>query len=254
MVGEIISESWARSNRYTRARSSESADNLRWGFSRAAWPQYDYSPSGRLAIVIHTNSWSGLRRSYSDGKTQSIETMLPEIIAGLAEHAAHLRERRRADEERERQYREAELRRKREEAFGAREKRRLEFVDAIHQQLLERSKLSAVLAHLETATTEDPNRAQSIQAWIRRRIQQIDALTSPEFLDLSARSAKLGFVEPPNASNGGDAGNYHSYSSSAQLRFWSIDEEKELATSIGALEWATRLGLVPESETEVPRS
>jgi len=25
MVGEIISESWARSNRYTRARSSESA-------------------------------------------------------------------------------------------------------------------------------------------------------------------------------------------------------------------------------------
>src|SRR6266478_3198837 len=26
MVGEIISESWARSNRYTRARSSESAD------------------------------------------------------------------------------------------------------------------------------------------------------------------------------------------------------------------------------------
>jgi len=29
MVGEIISESWARSNRYTRARSSESADGLR---------------------------------------------------------------------------------------------------------------------------------------------------------------------------------------------------------------------------------
>ena len=29
MVGEIISESWARSNRYTRARSSESAGNER---------------------------------------------------------------------------------------------------------------------------------------------------------------------------------------------------------------------------------
>src|ERR1700682_2918599 len=34
MVGEIISESWARSNRYTRARSSESAasDRYRWQF------------------------------------------------------------------------------------------------------------------------------------------------------------------------------------------------------------------------------
>lgn len=237
----------------TAAELKRKDDNLRWGFSRAAWPQYDYSPSGRLAIVIHANSWSGLRRSYSDGKTQSIETMLPEIVADLAEHAAHRTERRRADEERERQYRGAEIRRKRAEAFGAREKRRLEFVDAIHEQLLERSRLSAVLVHLETASTEDSNRAQSILAWIRRRIQQIDALTSPEFLDLSARSAKLEFVEPPNDLNGGDAGGYH-YPSSTPLHFWSIDEDKELATSISALEWATRIGLVPENESDVPRS
>lgn len=227
-------------------------ENLRWGLSRAAWPQYDYSPSGRLAIVINTNSWSGLRRAYSDGKTQSIETMLPEIIAGLAEHAAHLRERRRADDERERQYREAEIRRRRQEAFSAREKRRLEFVDAIHEQLLERSKLSAVLAHLETAMTEDTNRAQSIQAWIRRRIRQIDALTGPVFLDLSARSAKLGFVEPPSDSNGGSVESYYGYPSTTPLHFWSIDEGKELATSISALEWATRAGLVPEIESDAP--
>ncbi|WP_315806776.1 MULTISPECIES: hypothetical protein [unclassified Bradyrhizobium] len=224
-------------------------DNLRWGLSRAAWPQFDYSPSGRLAIIVHTNSYSGLRRSYSDGKTRSIETMLPEIIAGLAEHAAHLRERRRADEERERQYREAELRRGREEAFNAREKRRLEFINAIHEQLLERSKLSAVLAHLETAVTEDTNRAHSIEAWIRRRIQQIDALTSREFIDLSTRSAKLGFAEPPIDANGGGEGGYYSYASTTPLHFWSIDEEKELATSTSALEWAIQAGLVPEGKS-----
>ncbi|WP_316395232.1 hypothetical protein [Bradyrhizobium sp. 33ap4] len=234
----------------TTAELKRKDDNLRWGFSRAAWPQYDYAPSGRLSVVIHGNYYSGLRRTYSDSKTKLVETMLPEIIAGLAEHAAHLRERRRADEERQRQYREAEVRRAREEAFSAREKRRLEFVDAIHEQLLERSKLSVVLAHLETAIAEDSNCAQSISVWIRRRIQQIDALTSPAFLDLSARSAKLGFVEPPNDRNGIDSGGYYSFPSTIQLRFWSIDDENELAKSISALEWATKAGLVPESESD----
>ncbi|MCK1564294.1 hypothetical protein IVB08_10020 [Bradyrhizobium sp. 173] len=182
----------------TAAEFKRRDDNLRYGISKDPWPKYDYSPSGRLAIVIQANLWSGLRRTWSDGKTQKVEAMLPEIVAGLAEHGALLRERRRAAEESERQRREAEARRRREEAFNTREKQRLEFVDAIHEQLLERSKLTAVLAHLEQSATEGRNRTESISEWIRRRIQQIDALTSPEFLDLSARSAKLGFVEPPN--------------------------------------------------------
>lgn len=236
----------------TPAELKRKEDNLRWGNSRAAWPQFDYSPSGRLSIVIHANSWSGLRRTYSDGKTQSVEAMLPEIVAGLAEHAALLRERRRAAEERERQHREAEARHKREEAFSAREKRRLEFIDAIHEQLLERSKLAAVLAHLESSAVTGENRAKSISAWIRRRIQQIDALTCPEFVDLSARSAKLGFKERLTDSNGADPGGYYGYLSTPRLQYWSIDEEKELATSISALEWAAQAGLVPESESDDP--
>lgn len=116
----------------TAAELKRKADNLRWGNSRDPWSKYDYSPSGRLAIVIQANLWSGLRRTWSDGKTQKVEAMLPEIVAGLAEHGALLRERRRVAEESERQRQEAEARRKREEAFNAREKRRLEFVDAIH--------------------------------------------------------------------------------------------------------------------------
>jgi hypothetical protein len=75
----------------TAAELKRREDNLRWGISRPPWPKYDYSPSGRLAIVIHANSYSGLRRTYSDGKTQSIEAMLPEVIAGLVEHGALLR-------------------------------------------------------------------------------------------------------------------------------------------------------------------
>lgn len=223
-------------------------DNLRYGISKEPWPKYDYSPSGRLSLVIHANSWSGLRRTWSDGKTQKVEAMLPEIVAGLAEHGALLRERRRAAEESERQRQEAEARRRREDAFNAREKRRLEFVDAIHDQLLERSKLTAVLAHLEQSATERRNRTESISEWIRRRIQQIDALTSPEFLDLSARSTKLGFVEPPKDSDSEYASGYYAYPSAPRLQLWSIDEEKELATSTSMLEWAIHAGLLPSSE------
>lgn len=232
----------------TAAELKRKEDSLRWGNSRDPWPKYDHSPSGRLSIVIHANSWSGLRRTWSDGKTQKVEAMLPEIVAGLVEHGALLRERRRAAEESERQRQEAEARRRREEAFNAREKRRLEFVDAIHEQLLERSKLTTVLAHLEQTATEGKNRTESLSAWIRRRIQQIDALTSPEFLDLSARSAKLGFVEPPSDSDSEHAGRYYAYPSAPRLQLWSIDEEKELATSTGMLEWAIHAGLLPASE------
>ncbi|MBR0820293.1 hypothetical protein [Bradyrhizobium liaoningense] len=233
----------------TAAELKRKDDNLRWGSSRAAWPQYHYSPSGRLSIVIHANFWSGLRRTHSDGRTRKLEAMLPEIVVSLVEHGALLRERRQTAEERERQQREAEVRREREDTFNAREKRRLEFVDAVHEQLLERSRLAAVLAHLEVALLDGKNRAESISAWIRRRIQQIDALTSPDFLDLSARSAKLGFLEPLSHPNGSDTeGHYYGYSSTPGLQFWSIDEEKELATSISALEWATQAGLLPDTQ------
>ncbi|WP_375790693.1 hypothetical protein ACE102_25440 [Bradyrhizobium sp. vgs-9] len=232
----------------TAAELKRKEDNLRWGNSRDPWPKYDYSPSGRLAIIIQANLWSGLRRTWSDGKTQKVEAMLPEIVAGLAEHGALIRERRRAAEESERQRREAEARRKREESFNAREKRRLEFVDAIHEQLLERSKLTTVLAHLEQSAAKGEDRTASLSAWIRRRIQQIDALTSPEFLDLSARSAKLGFVEPPKGVGSEYASGYYAYPPTPRLQLWSIDEEKELATSTGMLEWAIHAGLLPASE------
>ena len=120
-----------------------------WSYTNDPWSKYDQSPSGGLAVVIHANSYSGLHRTYSDRKTQTLERMLPDILAGFVGHAAFISERRREDEERERRHRDAEARRRREEAFNSREKRRVEFVDAVHEQLTQRSKLATVLAHLE---------------------------------------------------------------------------------------------------------
>ena len=204
-------------------------------------------PSGRLAIVIHANPYAGLRRTYSDGKTQALERMLPEILAGFVVHAALISERRREDEERARRHRDAETRRQREEAFNGREKRRMEFVDAVHEQLMHRAKLTAVLAHLENTTSEDAARVSTMATWIRQRLKQVDALVSPHFLDISARSSKIDFVEPdPDKAESGSG--YFGYSPPINLQLWSVDAEKELATSCSPLEWVSAIGPLVEKD------
>lgn len=223
----------------TPAELKRRDERMRWGYTNDPWPKYDQSPSGKLAIVIHANPYSGLRRTYSDGKTQALEHMLPGILAGFVGHAALISERRREDDERERRYRDAEARRRREEAFDNREKRRMELVDAVHEQLTHRDKLTAVLTHLENATSEDAARVSDMASWIRQRLKQIDALVSPHFLDISARSSKVDFAEPDPEKEAESGSGYFGYSSPINLQLWSIDNEKGLATACSPLEWAS---------------
>ncbi|RWD31310.1 MAG: hypothetical protein EOS22_04615 [Mesorhizobium sp.] len=227
-------------------------ENHPWANSSTPWQKYDNAPSGRLAIVIRANSYSGLRRTYSDQKTRALEDILQTVLAGFAEHAALIKERRRADEERKRQWREAEARRSREEAFNAREKQRLAFVDAIHEQLAQRAKLTAVLSHLESATGDEARRIGPMLAWVRRRLHQVNALISPLFLDISATFAKIEFEEPRADAEIEGSGGYFSSSPSVELQLWSIDEKKGLATSRTELQWALEAGLVPADLADVP--
>ena len=143
-----------------------------------------------------------------------------------------------------------ETRRRREEAFNAREKRCMEFIDAIHEQLVQRSKLSMVLTRLESFTGDEARLASTISAWMRRRIQQVDALTRPQFLDLSARLAKVDFGEAARENSVEEPGRYFGFLPAVRLQFWSIDEDKELASSITAFQWAVQAGLVPETQAD----
>ncbi|MUO80577.1 hypothetical protein GOZ80_07845 [Agrobacterium vitis] len=226
----------------TPAELKRRDERARWGYTTDPWLKYDQFPSGRLAIVIHANAYSGLRRTYSDGKTQTLESMLSDILAGFVGHAAHISERRRESDERERHYREAEAQREREEAFNDREKRRMEFVEAVHEQLTQRDKLTAVLSHLENVTSDDDvARVSSMTTWVRQRVKQIDALISPHFLDISARSSKVDFAEP-EPEDDADRGSFY-YSPPITLQLWSVDVAKGQATSCSPLEWIDALAL-----------
>ncbi|UHD46480.1 hypothetical protein LUX29_04485 [Aureimonas altamirensis] len=232
----------------TPAELKRRDERMRWGYTTDPWPKYDQVPSGRLAIVIHANPYSGLRRTYSDGKMQALERMLPDILAGFVGHAAYLSERRRESDERERRHREAEARRQREEAFNSREKHRMEFVDAVHEQLTQRDKLTAVLRHLENATSEDVTRVSSMTTWVRQRLKQIDALISPHFLDISARSSKVDFAEP-DPEEEAERGSFY-YSPPINLQLWSVDNAKGMATSCSPLDWKNAFALpIQQAET-----
>jgi hypothetical protein len=231
----------------TPAERKRQSDYERWGSSHAPWPKYDYSPSGRLALVIHANEYGGLRRTYADGKTRRLEDLLAEVLVGCAEHAAMIKEQRTANEERARRWREEEACRAREAAYQAREKRRMEFADAIHTQLVQRAKLSAVLVHLENTASGTGPGPKGMASWVRARIQEIDALIGPTFLDLSARFAKLDFDKTHTDTDA--KSDFAYYSPRVELHFWSIDEEKEQARSISALQWATENGLMPGPES-----
>ncbi|MET3649829.1 hypothetical protein [Phyllobacterium ifriqiyense] len=226
----------------TPAELKRRDERMRWGYTTDPWPKYDPSPSGKLAIVIHANLYSGLRRTYSDGKTQTLERMLPDILAGFVAHAALISENRRENEERARRHRDAEAQRRSEEAFNSREKRRMEFVDAVHEQLDHRDKLTAVLTHLENTASDHEARVSAMATWIRQRLKQIDALISPPFLDISARSSKVDFAEPDPEKEAESSGSF-GYSPPITLQLWSIDFEKQLATSCSPLEWANAVGL-----------
>jgi hypothetical protein len=221
------------------------ADRSRWGSTVDPWPKYDNSPSGRLALMIQENDYSGLRRTYADRKTKTVEQTLPDVMAGLAEHAALKKTRRLEAEARAREAALWEARRRGEAAFKIRETRRVAFVDAVDAQLQQREKLQRVMAHVLNSEPAERPRLAAMIGWIELRLQAIEALLGPVFLDISARNAEVEFDETAAAAGPKGEEQYRYYSRDVKLQFWAIDEEKGQATSVSRLDWAADQGHLP---------
>ncbi|MBN9347893.1 MAG: hypothetical protein J0I48_17130 [Devosia sp.] len=222
-------------------------DRARWGLPPPKYPQYDHHPAGRLALQINANEYGGLRRKFADGRTQSIEKMLVQVLEAMAGHAVLIREQREERAAQAERYRLAEERRRLQQAFASREKERIAFVDAVHAQLIERRKLQAVLGHFEGRQGRGAEPLRPMIVWVQRRIAQIDAMIEPHALDLSARAAKIDFDEP----EAGKTSEYY-YSSFRELDLWSDYDETGTARSLTPFEWATAAGLLRGEQGEEP--
>jgi hypothetical protein len=100
-----------------------------------------------------------------------------------------------------------------------------------------------LVAHVDAALREQvfdvPKRER-----VRFRLQSIEALLSAKFIDISMRSAEVKYLEPPDG-DPDEFSEYRYYGRPAELRFWSIDPEKDQASSVSAFAWATDAGVLP---------
>lgn len=137
-----------------------------------AYPEFDARWSGQL--VFQLDGWEyGVRKSWGDGKTQTLETVLPDIIAGLkvmlATRAAE-RERRAGEARRQAEWaRRRDLASKRQ----AREKRRFEYIDRFlsrHDEVARLRKLAALLPR--TGSSDDIER---LSAWVYAHLAEVEA-------------------------------------------------------------------------------
>lgn len=136
-----IAEEERRRKRRERARWDWN-DLEDWG---PKVPEFDYRPTGKFGLVI--SGWNdGLRRSWRDGKHQSLETLLPSVVDGFEAHIASLKHRRESHERAKAARRELQRRRA---LAKAREEREI--------------KRHALLDDLMTAEA----RAAALKVWIR---------------------------------------------------------------------------------------
>ncbi|RVQ55875.1 hypothetical protein [Sinorhizobium meliloti] len=143
-------------------------------------PEFDQVPSGELKFTITNASYLGVRSNWSDGKKQTLESVLPSFIEGVSLAGAALHARRL---EREEQARKAEIW-QRQEA----ERRRLQEIQRMRvailkEQARQHSEAEALRAYVTAVKAklgkEPPDDLEPIQTWINwaeQYIQELDPL------------------------------------------------------------------------------
>lgn len=156
-------------------------------FSKA-YPDFDTVWTGEL--VLQVEGWDrGIRRSWADGKTQTLEALLPGIVAGLkvllATRAVE-RERRAEDEKRR-----AELARRRDLAQKRQErlKKRLDYLQIVMSRQDEVIKIRKLLDRLpSTEATGDVDR---FKGWARERLAEIETKLTATAMQAEIQSKEL---------------------------------------------------------------
>lgn len=226
----------------TPAELRRKAERAQWSWASSAdpWPKYDHRPSGRLSIQLEGNAYSGLRRSFADGQTRTLEALIEDVLDAAVAHADYRAERERQAEIARRQAEIERRRRERREAFNAREQRRDAFLALMSQALDRRAAHQRLLDHID-GWASPASGPPGLRAYVERRLAEEDARLSADFVEWSARSAKLEFDEararaaPPVPS--------WQYPSALALQLWR--EESDRAVSMNPLEWLEATGRLP---------
>jgi hypothetical protein len=181
-----------------------------WGdiaFSRPTFPEWDYHPTGQLALElerVYVREGQSPRSAFRDGKTQRVEEMAADIAVGIvvvsaATHAERLR--REVEENRAEQ-----ARRRREDAARAKyiqERREGALAEVLNDvEKLERAR--RILGLLNDQLTPSEPRTAAFLEWASMHIAGLEMATSSTGLQARFEAEHLfgqdddhGFAPPP---------------------------------------------------------
>ncbi len=160
--------------------AAEIRDNRRYSWNNI--PEFDYLPSGELKLTISNGSHLGVRTNWSDGKKQTLKSVLPGLIEGISIVGTARYTRRLEREEQDRQW---ELQRQREA-----ERRRLEEIQrtrfaVFKEQAKQHNEAEMLRAYVDQVKRKLDQLPQddllSVQTWIEwaeKSIEDLDPLSS----------------------------------------------------------------------------
>ena len=154
-------------------------------------PKYDTVRSGELGLRVH-NWGEGLRCSWNDGKTQTLETLIDDIVDGLEAHLVAIRLRREKTERAEAERNELRRRHGLVKARREREVERKRLLNKIIRTEREVAQLRNWLVrqeqHLTTTTDTDLHR---MGEWVRDRLGTLVGFLDPARLVDELQARKL---------------------------------------------------------------
>jgi hypothetical protein len=145
---------------------------------REPWPEYDTIYTGQFVFAV--DGWhDGLRKTWADGKTQTVESLLGDIVVGLKVILAHEKIEREQREEAER--RRAEMARRRDLARKRkeREEARIAWLNELVELRREAADIRDWLAGLPPEAKDDSATERGrMLAWAQARLADLEALVN----------------------------------------------------------------------------
>ncbi len=160
-------------------------DSFDFDFERP-WPEYDIIFTGQLSFGADV--WAdGLRKTWADGKTQSVEKLIPDIVDGLELLLLHVKARREESEERARKAGILRHRRHLAKLRSDREEARVSLMRELVDLRREANDIRAWLAELPEDCRANANGSlERMIVWAEARLDDLVSKTTA-----SAAEAKL---------------------------------------------------------------
>lgn len=154
-------------------------------------PEHDYVPNGELVLKFdHDYDAAGLRRTYSDGKRQRLEDLIPAMIDTLEQWAVALKAKREERAQWQREWDERDRRRKDRERQARVEGYRIAFLQRQVERKREIDGLADLIATWEQADSADPQFTELLE-FARLYRKWLEAKIAPDAIARRIAELKL---------------------------------------------------------------